>query len=211
MTMSLISDITRQTADADARRAVALSPTDTNAAQLADLEHRIGLAGSNAQLLQDADVTDQDVQVLLVEVDGVQELADRLGQCAADAALLVVARVLFVAFRPQDVLTRIGPTTFLVLAAGLDRHHRAIITSRIRSNLASDDTVAFVGGPVRVSLGWATRRPADDSWVGELVSRADRQSRSVVMPALRPQPAHRHLALVRSEPEAAPVPEAALA
>jgi diguanylate cyclase (GGDEF)-like protein len=212
MTMSLISDITRQTADADAHRSAAmLSSTDTNAAQLADLEHRIGLAGSNAQLLQDADAAGQDVQVLLVEVDNVPELTDRLGQCAADAGLLVVARVLFVAFRPQDVLTRIGPTTFLVLAAGLDRHHRAIITSRIRSNLASDDTVAFVGDPVRVSLGWATRRPADDSWVGELVSRADRQSKSVVLPVHRPRPAHRHLALVPSEPEAAPEAQAALA
>jgi diguanylate cyclase (GGDEF)-like protein len=211
MTMSLISDITRQTADADERRSAALSSTDTNAAQLAELEHRIGLAGSNAQLLQDADATQQDIQVLLVEVDNVHELADRLGQSSADAALLVVARVLFVAFRPQDVLTRIGPTTFLVLAAGLDRHHRAIITSRIRSNLASDDTVAFVGCPVRVSLGWATRRPADDSWVGELVSRADRQSQSVVTPAHRPQPVHRHLALVRAESEAPQEPVAALA
>ena len=209
MTMSLFSDITRKAAEADERRALALATTDTNAAQLEDLENRIGLAGSNTQLLQDADATQQDVQVLMVDVDNVQELADRLGQCSADAALLVVARVLFVAFRPQDVLTRIGPTTFLVLAGGLDRHHRAIITSRVRSNLASDDTVAFVGAPVRVSLGWATRRPADDSWVGELVTRADRQSHSVVPPVHRPQPAHRHLALVRSEPEADRQPELA--
>jgi diguanylate cyclase (GGDEF)-like protein len=210
MTMSLFSDITRQAQAADERRAVALTSTDTSAAQLADLEHRIGLAGSSTELLRTADATGQDVQVLLVEVDNVQELADRLGQCSADAALLVVARVLFVAFRPQDVLARIGPTTFLVLAAGLDRHHRAIITSRLRSNLASDDTVAFVGAPVRVSVGWATRRPADDSWVGDLVSRADRPVQSVVLPAHRPRPAQRHLALVPSEPHAAREPEAAL-
>ena len=202
MTMSLFSDITRNAEAADERRLAELSSTETNAAQLADLEHRIGQAGSSTQLLAEADAAGQDVQVLLVEVDNVQELADRLGQCSADAGLLVVARVLFVAFRTQDVLARIGPTTFLVLAAGLDRHHRAIITSRIRSNLASDDTVAFVGAPVRVSLGWATRGPADDSWVGELASKADRQSHSLAVPvAHRPRP--RHLELVRPEPETA--------
>ena len=212
MTMSLFSDITRQAEAADQRRVAALSPTDTNAAQLADLELRIGQAGSSTQLLADADDAGQDVQVLLVEVDNVQELTDRLGQCSADAGLLVVARVLFVAFRPQDVLARIGPTTFLVLAAGLDRHHRAIITSRIRSNLASDDTVAFVGAPVRVSLGWATRGPADDSWIGELASKADRQSHSLAVPAVhRPRPARRHLELVRSEPETERELEPALA
>jgi diguanylate cyclase (GGDEF)-like protein len=202
MTMSLFSDITRQ-AEAEDKR-LALADNATSATDLADLEQRIGLAGSGTQLLQEADATQQDTQVLLVEVDNVGELTDRLGQCSADAALLVVARVLFVAFRPQDVLARIGPTTFLVLAAGLDRHHRAIITSRVRSNLSSDDTIAFVGAPVRVSLGWATRRPADESWVGELVRRADRQPSSVITPAPRNRPlpaSRRHLHLLPPEPE----------
>jgi diguanylate cyclase (GGDEF)-like protein len=216
MTMSLISDITRHAEAADHRRRTAPSADATSAAALADLEQRIGLAGSGSQLLQDADGLQQDIQVLLVEVENVQEIGDRLGQCSADAALLVVARVLFVAFRPQDVLARIGPTTFLVLAAGLDRHHRAIITSRVRSNLASDDTVAFVGTPVRVSLGWATRKPADESWVGELVGRAARQSSAVIPPAPRhrPLPAARpHLQLVRGavEGERELEPEPALA
>jgi diguanylate cyclase (GGDEF)-like protein len=216
MTMSLISDITRHAEAEDDRRrkAANLTPADTNAAALADLEHRIGLAGSGSQLLQDADDLQQDIQVLLVEVENVPELGDRLGQCSADAALLVVARVLFVAFRPQDVLARIGPTTFLVLAAGLDRHHRAIITSRVRSNLASSDTVAFVGAPVRVALGWATRKPADESWVGELVGRATRQASAVIPPAPRhrPLPAARpHLQLVRGAADDEREPEPALA
>ena len=205
MTMSLFSDITRR-AEAEDKRLAARVDNATSATDLADLEHRIGLAGSGTQLLQEADATQQDTQVLLIEVDNVGELTDRLGQCSADAALLVVARVLFVAFRPQDVLARIGPTTFLVLAAGLDRHHRAIITSRVRSNLSSDDTIAFVGAPVRVSLGWATRRPADESWVGELVRRAERQPSSVITPAPRNRPlpaGRRHLHLLPSEPQLA--------
>jgi diguanylate cyclase (GGDEF)-like protein len=209
--MRLISDIT-QRAEAEDRRRPSPATAAVSAGGLAVLEQRIGLAGSGTRLLQDADAAHLDVQVLLVEVENLYEIANRLGRCSADAGLLVVARVLFVAFRPQDVLVRIGPTSFLVLAPGLDRHHRANITSRVRSNLASGDTVAFVGAPVRVSLGWATRRPADDSWIGELVRRADRRHAPVVTPAPRhrPRPVGRHLALVRAEPAAEPEPEAAL-
>jgi len=196
--MSVIIDITSRTAIEPRVGTADPLLNDAPVDDVAALRDGIGLAGAGAQLLEDADRQKTDIEVLLVEVENVRELSDRLGQCAADASLLVVARVLFVAFRQQDVLARIGPTTFLVLAPGLDRYERATLTSRIRSNLASPDTVAFVGAPIKVSIGWATRKPADDSWVGDLVRRSDRPVPSARAGQMRtPIP---HLQILSSEP-----------
>ena len=194
--MSVIVDMTSCTGFEPGVHAADALREGTPVDEVATLRDRIGLGGAGAQLLEEADRQRTDIEVLLVEVENLRELVDRLGQCSADAGLLVVARVLFVAFRPHDVLARIGPTTFLVLAPGLDRYERATLTSRIRSNLASPDTIAFVGAPISVSMGWATRRPADDSWVGDLVRRSERtvpRARAGWTPA-------RHLQLVASGP-----------
>ena len=70
------------------------------------------------------------MQVLFVDVGNVQELNERIGHHAGDAALQAVARALAVTFRKRDVLARIGGTQFLALVdpprrARLRRRHQS--------------------------------------------------------------------------------------
>ena len=106
-------------------------------------------------------------------MDNVQELNDRHGLHAGDAALQAVARALSVAFGKNDVLARIGGTQFLVLALNLGAPDWTGITARIRHHLATPDTAEFVGAEVRVSFGWTTRPAGDRSSLEDLVARSD--------------------------------------
>ena len=106
-------------------------------------------------------------------MDNIQDLNDRLGHHAGDAALQAVARSLSVAFGKNDVLARIGGTQFLVLALNLVASDWTQMTARIRHHLSTPDTTAFVGAEVHVSFGWTTRQVGDRSSLEELVARSD--------------------------------------
>ena len=125
---SILHDITSRTAieremEELSTRLLELSHGD----DLTGFQNRRGLIVSGTHLLQFADRQDSDVQIMFVDVGNVQELNERLGHHAGDAALQAVARALSVAFRRNDVLARIGGTQFLVLALDLARtrvrHH----------------------------------------------------------------------------------------
>jgi diguanylate cyclase (GGDEF)-like protein/PAS domain S-box-containing protein len=141
--------------------------------ELTGLPNRRGLLVAGDRLLQFADTQASDVQVLFAGVDNVQELNDRIGHHAGDAALQAVARALSVAFGKNDVLARIGGTQFLALALNLRALDWAATTARIQRHLATADTVEFVGAEVRVSFGWTTRPAGDHASLGELVARSD--------------------------------------
>ena len=93
--------------------------------ELTGFQNRRGLIATGTQLLQFADRQDAPVHALFVDVDNVQQLNERLGHQAGDAALQAVARALSVTFRKNDVLARIGGTQFLVLTLQLDDVRRA--------------------------------------------------------------------------------------
>jgi diguanylate cyclase (GGDEF)-like protein/PAS domain S-box-containing protein len=141
--------------------------------ELTGFQNRRGLLVAGTRLLQFADAEECDVQVLFADVDNVQELNDRLGHHAGDAALQAVARALSVTFGRNDVLARIGGTQFFALALNLRAPDWTDVTARIGRHLATPETRQFVGGDVRVSFGWTTRVAGDRSSLEELVARSD--------------------------------------
>ena len=126
--------------------------------ELTGLQNRRGLLASGTQLLQFADRQNAPVHALFVDVDNVQELNERLGHQAGDAALQAVARALSVTFRKNDVMARIGGTQFLVLTLHLAEPDCSAVTARIRSHLGAPETRQFVGAAVEVCCGWTTRQ-----------------------------------------------------
>jgi diguanylate cyclase (GGDEF)-like protein/PAS domain S-box-containing protein len=146
--------------------------------ELTGLRNRRGLIASGTQLLEMADRRSTEVQVLFVDVRGVDLLNDLLGYRAGDAALQAVARALTVTFRRTDVVSRIGGTLFLVLALDLHEGDRNAVSGRIHKHLADPQTVEFVGGGIDVGLGWVTRTPGDDSSLEDLITRSDRATHS---------------------------------
>jgi len=141
---------------------------------LTGFQNRRGLIGPGTRLVQMAEQGGAPLQVLFVEVRNVQDLNERLGHDAGDAALQAVARALSVTFRRSDVLARVGGTSFLVLAPDVSAGRLEVLVRCVRDHLDAPDTTAFVGAPVEVSFGWTTRCPGDTASLEELIRRADR-------------------------------------
>ena len=141
--------------------------------ELTGFHNRRGLVASGTQLLQFADRQQAAVHALFVDVGNVQDLNERHGHQAGDAALLAVARALSVTFRENDVLARIGGTQFLVLTLQLHASERAAVTGRIRGHLSAAATREFVGGTIEVCCGWTTRLSGEDTSLEDLIARSD--------------------------------------
>ena len=122
--------------------------------ELTGFQNRRGLIATGTQLLQFADREGAPVHALFVDVGNVQQLNERLGHQAGDAALQAVARALSVTFRKNDVLARIGGTQFLVLTVHLEESECAAMTARIREHLGAPATLRVRrrpgGGPLRL-------------------------------------------------------------
>ncbi len=142
--------------------------------ELTGFQNRRGLVATGTQLLQYADRKQAPVHVLFVDVGNVQELNERIGHHAGDAALQAVARALAVTFRKSDVLARIGGTQFLALSLHLAARDCAAVTNRIRAHLGAPETMTFVGATPEVSCGWTTRRAGDRTSLEDLMARSDR-------------------------------------
>jgi diguanylate cyclase (GGDEF)-like protein/PAS domain S-box-containing protein len=141
--------------------------------ELTGFQNRRGLVAAGTQLLQFADRQEAPVQVLFVDVGNVQELNERLGHHAGDAALQAVARALSVSFHKHDVLARIGGTQFLVLSLRLSEPDCGALTNRILDHLGAPETTEFVGAAVEVCCGWTTRPVGDRTSLEDLVARSD--------------------------------------
>ncbi len=141
--------------------------------ELTGFQNRRGLVASGTQLLQLADRQCAPVHALFVDVGNVQELNDRLGHQAGDAALQAVARALSVTFRKNDVLARVGGTQFLVLTLHVDNADYAGLIRRFRAHLNAPETREFVGAAVKVRCGWTTRYSGERTSLEELMARSD--------------------------------------
>jgi diguanylate cyclase (GGDEF)-like protein/PAS domain S-box-containing protein len=160
--------------------------------ELTGLQNRRGLLAAGTQLLQVADRQSAPVHVLFVDVANVQELNERLGHHAGDAALQAVARALSVTFHKHDVLARIGGTQFLVLALRPAETDCGALANRIRDHLGAPETTEFVGATVEVCCGWTTRPVGDRTSLEDLVARSDwamHESREGRQGAWEPLPA----------------------
>jgi len=141
--------------------------------ELTGFHNRRGLVASGTQLLQFADSQDAPVHALFVDVGNVQDLNERLGHHAGDAALQAVARALAVTFRKNDVLARVGGTQFLVLTLQLQASECAAVTGRIHGHLSARATREFVGAPIEVCCGWTTRQSGERTSLEDLIARSD--------------------------------------
>jgi diguanylate cyclase (GGDEF)-like protein/PAS domain S-box-containing protein len=141
--------------------------------ELTGFQNRRGLVASGTQLLQLADRQSAPVHALFVDVGNVQDLNERLGHQAGDAALQAVARALSVTFRKSDVLARVGGTQFLVLTLHVDKAGYAGLTRRFRAHLSAPETREFVGAAVAVRCGWTTRYSGERTSLEELMARSD--------------------------------------
>jgi diguanylate cyclase (GGDEF)-like protein/PAS domain S-box-containing protein len=95
--------------------------------------------------------------ILMLDVDGLKRINDTLGHAEGDKLLLRVAEVLRVAFRPEDVVARIGGDEFAVILPGVNEVVARGVIERLRSRLEEHNR-SYPDQPLQWSLGTATRR-----------------------------------------------------
>jgi diguanylate cyclase (GGDEF)-like protein/PAS domain S-box-containing protein len=94
------------------------------------------------------------VGVVMVDVDGMKAVNDRLGHEAGDALLQTAAAVLASAFRADDIVARIGGDEFVALLPNLDAAAVKSISARI-NNAVSIHARDSTGPPLSLSIGVA--------------------------------------------------------
>lgn len=95
--------------------------------------------------------------IMMLDVDGLKQINDTLGHAEGDKLLLRVAEVLRAAFRPEDIVARIGGDEFAVILPDVDENHARKVAERLRSRLAEHNR-SYPDRPLQWSMGMATRR-----------------------------------------------------
>lgn len=95
--------------------------------------------------------------VLVIDVDRLRLVNERLGHDAGDEVLRDVARVLRSSLRPYDSMARIGGEEFVAVLPDAGHDAAIVAADRIRSAIARELTVG--DAPVSVTIGAATAPP----------------------------------------------------
>lgn len=134
----------------------------------------LGNRGSFLEALVERVAAGERPALLRVDLDGIRQINDELGQLAGDATLRALARRLSSVIRPTDELARIDGGEFAILCGGEVTRAQAIaIAERIVARLAEpvgvvEAAAVEVGASVGIALGFPPGTPPD-----ALLGRAD--------------------------------------
>ena len=130
--------------------------------ELTGLANRRGLLAAGRRLLR-PDAGTVDLNVLFLDVDGLQRANDRYGHAAGDQLLVATAGALRSAVRPEDTVARLGGDEFAVLLDDAPSRYVAEVRDRVQQALELAGVAA--------STGMVTARPGQA--VEELLDQAD--------------------------------------
>ena len=111
--------------------------------------------------------------LLMIDMDDLKGINDRLGHLAGDRALRLVGDVVLAGIRRIDTAARFGGDEFVVLLPETDTTGGWILAEKIRQGVAAAGII--VDGttvPTSVSVGLVTY-PIDGERLGDLLERAD--------------------------------------
>jgi diguanylate cyclase len=113
------------------------------------------------------------LSLALVELDGLQDLRDRLGHASGEEAFAHLGRLLEQSLRPTDIVGRVDGRAFGLLLSATTLEQALAAVTRLQQDVARSP---FVAGPVeqvlRFSAGLVQWR--NDEALGDLLSRASR-------------------------------------
>jgi diguanylate cyclase (GGDEF)-like protein len=100
------------------------------------------------------------VTVVMIEVEGLQRLVDRLGEEPAERLLPVIAEALRREARTSDWVARVGDGRFAALLPETDEIQAINYVERVR--VACEPWLASAAVPLRLTIGWASPAAATD-------------------------------------------------
>jgi len=113
------------------------------------------------------------LSLIMVDLDGLKEINDRLGHNAGDSFLKEVAKIVKVNTRASDVAARWGGDEFMLLAPGTDSESAGKIAERIRAQVEVYK-MQLEGEEVGITVSAGiVSYPTHASSVSELVKKAD--------------------------------------
>jgi len=125
------------------------------------------------QALNQADLSEGEVGLLYVDLDGFKQVNDSLGHAAGDELLRQVARRLLTCVRDSDTVARLGGDEFaLVLAQVHGAAGAQIVAQKVLQVLSAPFPVQGQEAALSASVG-ITCYPADGATAEELLRRAD--------------------------------------
>lgn len=135
------------------------------------LNHPAFVARARAELGRAARHGDP-VSLLVLDLDHLREINNRLGHPVGDLAIAAVADVLRGTLRAHDLAARLGGEEFLVLLPCTDLQGAMEVAERIRGSLSATPVPARVGPVVVTASVGVARVEAGEAWES-LYERAD--------------------------------------
>jgi diguanylate cyclase (GGDEF)-like protein len=137
--------------------------------QLTGLYNRRSLMDTLEREIARARRYDGPLSVMMIDLDGLKQVNDRLGHLAGDAAIRGAADALRDVLRDSDYAARLGGDEFVAVLPGCDEALLCRVLDRLQ--IAATRQAVGDGMACTVSAGGAVLRDADDAQV--LLDRAD--------------------------------------
>lgn len=150
------------------RRLAKFSVTDG----LTGLANRRAVEILGDSLIEQAQMLDDPVAVILVDIDHFKSINDGFGHDTGDDVLRQFARVFNKRLRRSDVVARWGGEEFLLILPGAALCEAVVVANDLRQRLTAKVRVGDSDRRVTASFGVASLEPSDDS-LAAVVARAD--------------------------------------
>lgn len=115
--------------------------------------------------------------VVLLDINGLKAINDRLGHAAGDRALCLFARALEESVRASDTVARIGGDEFAISAPAAMERHAERIVARVRAHLTllarEDPFWSRQTTEMDFAAGWAEYEPGSGQTLEALMAAAD--------------------------------------
>jgi diguanylate cyclase (GGDEF)-like protein len=112
------------------------------------------------------------ISILMIDMDGLKIINDRLGHSAGDDLLRQAAKVFKSTFRPEDMVARIGGDEFVVVLPNTDAEAALQVVQRLKNNLVKYNLDYPAELALNLSIGTASGY--QNSRLSDVIEQADR-------------------------------------